>query len=389
MTALSRLAHLGIAKEAVLGTYLAPTVFIPFTKADYEDMFTEIKDTSIRANDSVLQGMYQGPVEADWSIDMLAYPDVVGHFLRGVIGPDTVSAGISTTVATGGSAIGATTLPSTASIPALSYISIGTGASQEYAYVTAVTGTGPYNLTVTTVVGQTVGLAKAHLATDPIVSQTTHTFKQSPSAAKATYSLTAYDTSTGTPTLGYVGAAFSEVGIKIDPKGAVSLTTKLKALPGTAQSTPTPTYTAMAPVLGWQWAMTNAGGASTRGLTFDLSIKRAVEAIHSSNGLQAPREIFQGALDADGTYKAIFENLTDLNLYTNYTQTPTTASLLQPAVVGGASLALTMSQSGWFKGKRDLSSAYVQASFSLAGIYNTTDTGSVSAVLKNFQTASY
>lgn len=389
MTALSRLAHLGLAKEAVIGTYLAPTVFIPFTKADYEDMFTEIKDTSIRANDSVLQGMYQGPAEADWGIDLLGYPDVAGHFLRGVIGPDTVSAGISTTVATGGSSIGATTLPSTASIPALSYISVGTGASQEYAYVTAVSGAGPYNLTVTTVVGQTVGLTKAHIATDPLVSQTTHTFKQSPSAAKATYSLTVYDTSTGTPTLGYVGAAFSEVGIKIDPKGAVSLTSKLKALPGVSQSTPTPSYTALPPVLGWQWAMTNAGGSSTRGLTFDLSLKRAVEAIHSSNGVQAPREIFQGALDADGTYKAIFENLTDLNLFTNYTQTPTTATLLQPAVFGGASLALTMSQSGWFKGKRDLASAYVQASFSLAGIYNATDAGSVSAVLKNFQTASY
>jgi hypothetical protein len=389
MTALSRLAHLGIAKETVIGTYLAPTVFVPFTKADYEDMYTEIKDESIRANDSVLQGIYQGPVEADWSIDLMAYPDVVGHFLRGSIGPDTVATGVSTTVATGGSAIGATTLPSTATIPALSYISVGTGATQEYAYVTAVSGAGPFNLTVTTVVGQAIGLTKAHVATEPLVSQTTHTFKQSPSAAKATYSLTVYDTSSGTPTLGYVGAAFSDVGFKIDPKGSVSLNTKLKALPGVAQSTPTPTYTALPPVLGWQWVMTNAGGASTRGLSLDLSIKRAVEAIHSSNGLQAPREIFQGALDVDGTYKAIFENLTDLNLYTNYTQTPTTATLLQPAVFGGASLALNLSQSGWFKGKRDLGSAYVQAAFSLAGIYNATDAGSVSAVLKNFQTASY
>lgn len=389
MTALSRLAHLGIAKEAVIGTYLAPTVFVPFTKADYEDKYTEIKDESIRANDSVLQGMYQGPVEADWSIDLMAYPDVVGHFLRGSIGPDTVAAGVSTTVATGGSAIGATTLPSTASIPALSYISVGAGATQEYAYVTAVSGSGPFNLTVTTVVGQAIGLTKAHVATEPLVSQTTHTFKQSPSAAKATYSLTVYDTSTGTPTLGYVGAAFSDVGVKIDPKGSVSLTTKLKTLPGVAQSTPTPTYTALPPVLGWQWVMTNAGGSSTRGLSLDLNIKRAVEAIHSSNGLQAPREIFQGALDVDGTYKAIFENLTDLNLYTNYTQTPTTATLLQPAVFGGASLALNLSQSGWFKGKRDITTPYVQASFSLAGIYNATDAGSVSAVLKNFQTASY
>jgi hypothetical protein len=387
MTALSRLAHLGIAKESVIGTYLAPTVFLPFTKADYEDMFTEIKDTSIRANDSVLQGMYQGPAEADWGIDLMAYPDVVGHFLRGVIGPDTVAVGASTTM-TGTTTVGATTLNVTSATGIIvgTYISIDTGVNQEYAVVTNVAS---LVLTVTTVAGQAVGLTKGHTSPAPVVAQTTHTFKQSPTAAKATYSLTVYDTSTGTPTLGYVGAAFSDVGIKIDPKGAVSLTTKLKAFPGTAQSTPTPAYTALAPVLGWQWSMTNAGGSSTRGLTFDLNIKRAVEAIHASNGLQAPREIFQGALDADGTYKAIFENLTDLNLFTNYTQTAATANLLQPVSFGGASLALTMSQSGWFKGKRDLASAYVQADFSFSGIYNATDTGSVSAVLKNFQTASY
>ncbi|MGH7743201.1 MAG: phage tail tube protein [Candidatus Dormibacteria bacterium] len=389
MTQLSRLAHLGLAKESVVGTYLAPTTFIPFTKADYEDLFTEIKDESIRANDSVIQGLYQGVVEGDWGIDLMAYPDVVGHFLRGIIGPDTASAGISTTVAAN-SIVGATTLSSTASISALSYISVGTGASLEYAYVTAVSGVGPYSLTVTTVVGQAVGLVKAHtMTTDPIVSQTTHTFKQSPSAAKATYSLTVYDTSTGTPTLGYSGAAFSDVQFKIDPKGAVTLTTKLKSQPGVSQSTPTPTYTVLPPVLGWQWAMTNAGGASTRGLTFDLSVKRALEAIHASSGLQAPREIFQGALEASGTYKALFENLTDLNLFTNYTQTPTTALLQQPAVIGGASLALTLSQSGWFKGKRDLSSQYLQANFSIEGIYNATDSGSVSAVLKNYVAAAY
>jgi hypothetical protein len=386
MTQLSRLAILGMAKESTVGTYVVPTVYVPFTKIDYEDNFAEIKDESFRANDSVLQGLYQGGVETDWSIDLMAYPDVVGHFLRGIIGPDTITAGASTTQ-TGSSIVGATTLNVTSSTGIIvgTYLSVDTAALQEYVLVTAVAGTA---LTVTTVAGQAVGMTKAH-SSATVVAQTTHTFKQSVSAAKATYSLTAYDTSTGTPTLGFPDTVFSDVQLKIDPKGAVTVTTKAKSLPGVSQSTPTPVYTALAPVLGWEWVMTNAGATSTRGLSLDLSIKRAVEAIHSSNGLQAPREIFQGALEADGTYKAIFENLTDLNLYTNYTQQPASALLQQPVVFGGASLALTMSQSGWFKGKRDLASAYVQADFSLAGIYNTTDTGSVSAVLKNFQTISY
>lgn len=387
MTALSRLAILGLAKESTVGTYVAPTVYIPFTSVDYEDIYTEIKDESYRANDSTLQGMYQGVVEADWSIDLLAYADVTGHFLRAIIGPDTVTAGASTTLSAG-SSIGATTVTVTSAtgITTGTYIQIGTGATGEVAYVSGVSGT---TLTVSSVAGQAVGLLKAHNSADTVVAQTTHTFKQSTSAAKATYSLTVYDTSSGTPTLGYSDAVFSDVQIKIDPKGAVTLTTKAKSLPGVSQSAMTPTYTSLAPVLGWEWTMTNAGTTSTRGLSLDLSIKRQIEVIHSSNGVQAPREIFQGALDADATYKAIFENLTDMNLYTAYTQSPATATLQQPVAFGGASLALTMSQSGWFKGKRDLKPPYVQADYSISGIYNTTDSGSVSAVLKNFQTTSY
>jgi hypothetical protein len=389
VTQLSRLAILGIAKETVAGTYVSPTTYIPFSKADFEDVYTELKDESYRANDTLLQGMYQGPVHATWDINLMAYPDLIGHFFRGIIGPDTVTAGVSTTLAAS-SVVGATTLSSTASIAALTYIKVGTGAAVEYAYVTAVSGTGPYTLTVTTVVGSAVGLVNAHSSADPLIASSSHKFAQSTNpATKATYSLTVYDT---TGTLGYAGAAMSDLALKIDPKAAVTLDVKYTTFPGVTQSSMTPTYTALPPILGWEWNMTNAGGASTRGLTLDYAIKRAVEPVHSSDGIQAPREIFQGALEADGTYKAIFENQTDLNLYLNYTQSPTTALLQEPASGTngmGASLAVTMSKSGFFKGKRDLSSNYVQADFSLSGIYNATDGGAVTATLVNFQSTAY
>jgi hypothetical protein len=390
VTQLSRLAILGCAPESVAGTYVSPTFYVPFTKADFEDVYTELKDESYRANDTLIQGMYQGPVHATWNISVLSYPDIVGHFLRGIIGPDTVTAGVSTTVATGGSLAGATTLSVNASIAANTYISVGAGSTLEYAFVTAVSGSGPYNLTVTTVVGQTVGLTKAHIATEAVQATSTHVFKQSSDpTTKKTYSFTVYDT---TQTVSYSGAAMSDLAIKIDPKSAVMFDVKYMTFPQVVQSKPTPTYTALPPALGWEWNMTNAGATTSRGLTYDMTVKRAVEPIHSSDGIQAPREIFQGALEVDGTYKTIFENQTDLNLYLNYTQTPTTATLQQPASGTngvGASLALTMSKSGYFKGKRDLSSSYVQADFSLAGIYNATDGGAVSATLVNYQSTAY
>lgn len=385
MTQLSRLVKLGWAKESVVGTYVVPAVYLPFMKADHEDVYSELKDESYRYNDSVLQGMYQGPVEAVWDIDMLAYPDLIGHFLRAIIGPDTVTAATSTTLSSS-SSIGATSLSVAASIASGTYIQIDTATNLEYAKVTNVTGSGPYTLTVTGA-GLTGGLLNAHASSVAVVSTTTHTFKQNALAAKATYSLTVDDTAGNV--LGYTAATASDLQIKIDPKAIVSANLKMISMPGVTQSGITPTYTSVAPNLGWEWVMTNAGGTSDRGLTYDVTVKRAVEAIHSSNGVQAPREIFQGALEADGSYKALFSNNTDLNLYLQYTQTPTTATVTQPVAQGGMSLALTMSKSGWFKGKRDYSGSYVQADFSLSGIWNSTDSGSVSAVLNNYQTTAY
>ncbi|MFD0405620.1 phage tail tube protein [Kitasatospora sp. NPDC127116] len=389
MTQLSRLATLGLAKETTAGTYVAPTVGIPFGKAEFEDVYAEIKDESVRGNDTVLQGVYQGVVNATWSIDVLAYPDLTGHFLAALIGPDTVTAATTTTLSAA-TTVGATSIQTAVSLAAGTVIRIDTAGLTEYAWTDgAATGTGPYTSNVTTVLGRTgtsrVGLGQAHASSAAVTTPTVHTFKQSTSPLP-TYSLTLYDT-TQTVSCSYV--RWSDLQLKVDPKGAVQVSVKATSMPSTVQTSATPTFTAFDPLLGWSWGMTNAGSASTRGLSLDLTVKRAVEAIQSSDGVQAPREIFAGPIEVDGSYKAIFESQTDLNLYLTYTQTATTATLQQPIARGGQSLALTMSKSGYLKGKRDLGSMYAQADFSIVGIYNTTDGGAVQATLTNWQTAAY
>jgi len=372
---------LGLAKEAVAGTWLAPTMGIPFTKGEYEDLYTQLKDESIRGNDTVLQGMYQGVVHSEWQIDVMLYPDLIGHFLAGVIGPDVVTAGVSTTLSAL-TLVGATSITTVLTIPTGSTIQIDTGANVEYAVTGTPSGAGPFTIPITT---PATGLTKPHSAAVAVVSQSTHTFKQS-TAPLPTYSLTYYDTTA------YISTSYgrlSDFQIKIDPKAAVSASIKYVAFPTATQTTQTETYSAFDPLLGWSWNMTNAGAASTRGLTYDVTVKRATEALHTSDGVQNPREIFAGAIEVDGTYKAIFENQTDLNLYTQYSQQPATAALAQPLARGGQSLSLTMSKSGWFKGKRDLAGTYAAADFSLSGIYNTTDGGAVQAVLKTYSPTAF
>jgi len=394
---LSRIGYVGIAKEGTPGTYAVPTAYIPVTIAPVaEDVIAPIRDESMRNNDTVVQGIYGGPAESTFAFDTMFYPDTLGHVLRAIIGPDTVTPGVSTTLAAN-SLINATTLSLTASVASNSVIQVSdvAGANSEYVKVGTVTGAGPYSAPIT-IGGGTGGnsMQYAHTAVGgSVLSQSSHLFKQNPTAAQVSYSITKYDVavnSGATHARGFPGCKLGEAAIKIDPKAALVAATKWIGFPSATAADPTPVFSSIPPLLGWQWAMTNGGASSTRGLTYDLTLKRAATlAIHSSNGLQGPREVFQSAFEADGTYKAIYENDNDLTLFLSYLQQPVNAVLTQPALAGGQSLALTNSRGGIYKGVLDMTGPYVAAAFDLSGIYNGTDTGAMSATLVNFSSAAY
>jgi hypothetical protein len=391
MTQLARKGILAMAKEVTPGTFLAPTVAIPYTgSSGYEDIYAPLRDESVRGDDAVLHGLYQGPGHAEWSIDVLAYPDLLGHFLCATVGPDTVTAGTSTTLSAA-TIVGATSISLPVSLPAGTVLSIDTSALLEYCWTDgAPTGSGPYVYNVTTVLGKTgvnrVGLANAHSSSVAVVSQTKHVFQQSITASLPTYSFLYYDT---IQWLSCSYARFTELGLKIDPKGTISLSTKALSFPSVLNSQASASYSSYDPLLGWSWNMTSGGSASTRGLTCDATFKRAGEAIESSDGNQTPREVFVGALEYDATLKAIFESNADIGLYLANTQVPFTVSAQQPVARGGQSLSVTSSKSAWTKGKRDMGQAYVQADYSISGVANTTDSGVVQATLTNWQTAAY
>jgi hypothetical protein len=385
MTVLARGSILAMAREVTPGTYLAPTFTVPFTAASYNTNYAPLRDESVRNNDSVLQGVYQGPGDSSWDMTFHAYPDILGNFLR-MIGTDTVTPGVSTTLSANTLA-GATSISVALSIPAGSTIKLADSGNTnvEYAITGTPSGSGPFTIPIVT---PATGLQFAHTSpTCTVVSQTTHTFAQNvPATRPPAYSISIFDM---VDYRGFAGSRMSELALKIDPKATITAQAKFTGYPEASVSSFTYAGTTIQPELGWGWAMTNAGGSSDRGLTLDLTLKRAVEAIHSSNGLQTPREVFPGALELDGSYKALYENTTDMNLYLNNTQSPTVALITKALPFGGESLQITMSQSGWLKGTRSLSGTYVEATFDLAAIQNATDVGIAKAVLKNFVTAAY
>lgn len=396
MTVLSRRGYIGLAKETTQGTYVAPTFYIPANNIAAEDVYAPLRDESYRNNDTVLQGLYQGPGDSTFNFDVLAYPDATPYLLRAIIGPDTVSAGTSTTLASN-SAANASSLSLTASVASNSVIQISdsAGANLEYVKVGTVTGAGPYTAPVS-VGGGTGGNTTryAHTAAGgSVISQSTHTFAQSPTAAQVSYSLTKYDVAVNTSgtssTRGFPGSKLAELGIKIDPMASLALAPKWIGWPSATQADPTPTFSSIPPMLGWQWAMTNAGATSTRGRTYDVTIKRATAAIHASNGSQNPREVFQAGLEIDGSYKAIFENDTDLNLFLQYQQLPTSAVLTQPVTSGGCVLTITSSKTGYSKSVVDTTGPYLTLTTDLSGIFNSTDAGALTVSITNYVSTAY
>lgn len=92
MSKLSRLSHCGIAAETTMGTPVAPTIFVPWESFDPEDDIAEIRDESMKANDTVLQGLYPGIAQSMVSLGGKLYPGLAGFLLRAIIGPDTIGA---------------------------------------------------------------------------------------------------------------------------------------------------------------------------------------------------------------------------------------------------------------------------------------------------------
>jgi hypothetical protein len=386
MTYLSRLDKVGLGKEGTPNTYTVPTISVPWNTGKWVDIIDPLRDESIRANDNVVQGIAQGPAHSTWEMETNFYADLAGHFFRGIIGPDTVSAGVTTTLASNAS-LGAMTLSLTASVPNNSIIQISDsgGTNLEWLQVGTITGAGPYSAPVTT---PSTGTRYAHTAAGgSVISQSTHTFAQSRSFSTAwpTYSLTVDD---GQEQLGFPGCVMSELGIKIDPKGFIAMTPKWTGFPSATQSTFAYAASSTQPNVGWAWTVTNPS-SSTRGLTMDFTFKRAVEIIQSSDGTQAPRELFPGALELDGQYKSVFDSSADMNLFKLGTQGVTTHTVTNPVTSGGQSLAITMSKSGYTTGEADSGQAYLQLTQALSGIANTTDTGVTTVVLKNYTSSAF
>lgn len=384
---LSATAKLGIAAEESDAVYAVPSFSIPFASGTkYSGVITQLYDRTARGTDVDTQDIQQGPYWSDWTITSQAYPDWLGWLYRAMVGPDQFTAGTVTTFAQA-SPPGAGSVWLDAAPPAGSVLQLGSEGT-EYAQAGTPSGTGPYLVPVTSPAS---GLMYAHPAGDAAQSQATHLFQQDRTNLTVwpSYSLTTDD---GIDQLGWPGCCLGKVRLQVAPSGYAKLASTWSGFPPLAVSTFAEDQSTAQPFAGWSWAITTAGGASTRGVSLDLALSRVLQVTPACNGYQGPYFIGPGPMRASGSYKAIYDTAADLNLYREAIQEPAVWTLSQPVLQGGASVAVTLSLSGWTQGAVSLEEQYVTAQYKLSGIANTADSpssGVSSVTLVNFVQAAY
>jgi hypothetical protein len=401
MTVLSRMAKLGIAAESSAAQYAAPAFTITFARpATYRQVIEPLKDTALRGEGTWLEDAQQGPWHTEWQVPSDGYPDLAGWYLRAVIGPDTCTPGV-TTALTASAQAGATTLVVGAAPPAGAVLMIGAGDTLEYARC----GT-PSGLSVPLA----SPLRFAHNAAEPVLSQASHVFTQAMCAGFPSYSLTMDD---GTGPLGWPGCVMSALRITIDAGGYVKFRASWTGFPATAVSTFTYAASPMQPMAGWDWQIMQASlsgwhngvlspvvrplsqpdgtvqVASTRGQKMDLTLSRKTAAMNTICGQQAPYVISTGPMRADGTYTAIYEDQSDMDLFLAYGQQPVTHVLAQPVLLGGCALALELPRAGWLQGDPENADTYLAATYRLSGIASPSPGPAVSASLLNYVQEAY
>lgn len=85
------LTWLGVAKETIWGTAVAPTYFVPFKDAKPEDVIDTVRDQGIRGALASTYNVLQGVKHSTMDISGEVFPDIIGLFLLALLGSDTVT----------------------------------------------------------------------------------------------------------------------------------------------------------------------------------------------------------------------------------------------------------------------------------------------------------
>jgi hypothetical protein len=173
----------------------------------------------------------------------------------------------------------------------------------------------------------------------------------------------------------FAGAQFGSLEFKFSADGLLEYTAMAQGYASATATTPTPSFSAITPTPVWVGTTTIGGTLSTKLTEGSVTIQRELTPIFSVAGSQNPYQIFQGAVEVEGSLKLIMEDDSDLTRYLTNTQPSLALDFSQGTGASLTQLLLTITKCAFVVAKVDRSNDYVELDVNFKGIANTTDVG--------------
>jgi hypothetical protein len=309
---------LGVARETTKGTSVTtPALYIPVKTFAPFDEIRYIPDTGIRGSAVMRYDQIAGPIWSTYDFSGDVFSDTIGVPLGGIFGENNAlgTGGTASTLAAL-SVAGASTVSHTISVPATQLIQIDVGNIAEVRKVTAVSGAGPYTLTLDN------PLSFAHANGVATKANTllpfTYAFNLRNAGDLQPASFTIADRYLGlvaNNTRFFPGMQFNEVMFKFNGDGLLEYTAKATGFASAIGTDPVSSYTTMVPEAAWTGVTTIGGSIVAYLESGEITIKRKVEPIHNIDNLQAPYKIWAGPMEVNGKLTVVMEDDTQLTNY--------------------------------------------------------------------------
>lgn len=172
----------------------------------------------------------------------------------------------------------------------------------------------------------------------------------------------------------YAGQQCSELGLKWNADGLLEWSAKYNGWAYSTGTTPTPSFSAVAPVANWA-TQTQLGGVAAFVQDGELTIKRAVTVIKGAAGTQNPYRVWSGDVAVDGKLTLVMENTTQRTAFQAGTPTSVDFAYTQGAAATTNGLDLHCSTVKFTEGTPNYGKDYIELPVAFRAIANTTDIG--------------
>lgn len=391
---------LGVAREAVRGTFVAATDFIPIDASGADspnDIPHIVEDTNARGSAVESYDQFATQIWAEPSYSNCnAYADVLGWWLKCLLGDEASSGtgGTGTTLAAL-SAVGATSVSVTADPAAATAITIDTGTAAELRAITSHSGAGPYT------VNFALPLERAHANGATVTIGPGLPFVHNLAVLNSgnfqppSLSLTDYN---GDATKGIPGCLVVSLVLKWTATGLLTYDVKVTGFQSATQTKPSQAFSAERAKQGYLSAIT-LGGVGTSTLNDgELTIARQVDVIPTANGTQTPYAIWGNTVSVKGKANLVYESALFASEYAKLTgSTPTSLVFdwLTGATTTTREIKAQLSNVLYSSVKPTRGKSYLEVPIEFDGKGNVTDVGAsggfspVLFTLKNARNQAY